>query len=357
MTCPHTVLRQHIPYILPQLSDIYIKNIRCSANVCPEDGRIRPMSSIRILSICICLLLLAACTMPAAPVTPTTDNVQNPAYTAAAETIVAQLTEIAMPFIEPTSTPTPTATPTETPVPSWTPSTTPTPPPTATTDPAAPTATEGPSPTVAPTSDPALDAYAFVPGLGTPGWVDNFDDASNWYFYSDEHIQATMLDGAVELKALTANKKDPWDGWQFADPVGIDGVPENFGLGVSATTGECSGLDRYGLVFRSTQDYKQAYSFGVSCDGKYSLRIWNGETYIMLIPWTVSQTINRGPGQTNYLGVKADGKNITVYVNGVQLVGVQDETFSAGPFGLFIGAVNTDGFTVTFDQAAYWALP
>jgi hypothetical protein len=36
---------------------------------------------------------------------------------------------------------------------------------------------------------------------------------------------------------------------------------------------------------------------------------------------------------------------------------LEDDTFSEGAFGLFVGAVNTAGFTVAFDEVAYWDLP
>jgi hypothetical protein len=36
---------------------------------------------------------------------------------------------------------------------------------------------------------------------------------------------------------------------------------------------------------------------------------------------------------------------------------LEDDTFHQGAFGLFIGAVNTAGFTVQFDNMAYWELP
>jgi hypothetical protein len=75
------------------------------------------------------------------------------------------------------------------------------------------------------------------------------------------------------------------------------------------------------------------------------------------VEWTSSKHILTGPESTNRLGFWADGEKLSVYVNGVLLEEVRDDTYDQGAFGAFIAAAETEGFTVEISEAAYWELP
>ncbi len=130
-------------------------------------------------------------------------------------------------------------------------------------------------------------------------------------------------------------------------------------LEMTATTKSCSGLDRYGLVARSVRNDEgyAGYLYGVSCDGKYSLRIWDGESFTKLIDWTESEHINAGSNETNRIGVIMEGENISLYANGNLIRELRDDTFDEGKFGVFVGSANTEDFTVLVNEVAYWELP
>jgi hypothetical protein len=310
------------------------------------------MRTILLFSTALALLL-SACTMPAVPPPATATSSEGPSYTAAAQTIEAQLTEIALPFVEPSQTPTPTEPVTETLPPTSTPLPTRTPLPSDTLQ---PSNTPKPSATLAPSSTAIVTTPVNTPLpilANKPAWEDTFKDGSNWPLYNDENIQMQITAGGLALTALNANRRDPYDGWMITNQNLKD-----FYLEATTKFGECSSLDRYGLLFRATADGGSGYMAGISCDGKYSLRLWDNEAkkLYMLIPWTPSEKIKQGPGQTNTLGIKAEGDQIGVYVNGEFLNGVQDKTFSAGAFGPFAGAYMTNGFTALFQRIAYWTL-
>jgi hypothetical protein len=299
--------------------------------------------------ICFAVLLGGCLTSPASqPAEPT----PAPGNTSAAQTIEAQLTGIAgtslpTPDSSVTATPTPTETlpPTSTPLPTDTPQ---------------PSDTPEPTPVTALTSaeatlvelTPTLDTYNPKASLGTPDWIDNFDTGDNWPLYNDEHVNMQLKDGSLAMISLVANRKSPWDSWMVTDSVLTD-----FYIELSATPGDCGGLDRYGMVIRANPEATQAYLFGFSCGGEYSLRLWNGEKLFMLQEWQISQFVNKGPSQLNRLGLLARGKTFTLYANDNWLTSVQDETYTEGAFGIFTGAANTDNFTVQFDQMAYWLIP
>jgi hypothetical protein len=314
----------------------------------------KPMSTARTLiglgSLTI-LYILSACNLPASQSTqPTLDTPgDDPDYTSVAFTISAQLTDVenaiarsrnsgnagtpqpsgaansaseTLPF---TSTPLPT----KTPFPSDTP---------------LPSPTIKPSPTAPPTQ-PSDDPKS---GLGEPTWRDNFNNAANWPLYSDEHVEMQIRDGHLEMTALYPDK---WDSWMLTNQR-----PTDFYIEVIATPGECGYLDRYGLLVRAP-DSNQAYLYGFSCDGNYSLRYWNGEKFYLLEKWTPSKHINQGSEETNRLGLWIEGSKLTLYANGNLLTFLEDDSLQEGKIGLFIGAVKTEGFTAFFNEIAYWEIP
>ena len=316
----------------------------------------------------LCFITLSAC-RGAPDSTPQGGNMStqsqsaapDAAYTAAAETIAAQLTEMSIPATQPSSvqdTPGSAASPTSaeakipdsgstlpdttTPQPSNTPLPSDTPTPTNT-----PTITSTPLPTNTPTITPvsANDPRA---SLGTPNGQDTFASAGNWPLYNDEHVQMEVKEDGLYMTSVNADK---WESWMLTESN-----LENFYLEVTATPGECAGWDRYGLLARS-QDASHTYLFGFTCDGKYSLRIWDGLQFTMLVQWTPSEYILAGAGQTNRLGFKAVGSTLSIYANGVLLAEVEDDTYSSGTYGLSSSAFTTPGFTVQFSEVSYWNLP
>ncbi len=292
------------------------------------------------------IFLSPSCNLPLEPtITSTPDT--GAAYTAAAQTIAAQLTAISQPegstaisqtaesTLQPTNGTTPTETfpPTSTPMPTRTPLLTDTPTPTA---------------TLSPSPSPDLSAEDPAVRLGAPDWEDNFQDTTNWPIYTDDHVEMRLADEALYMKALNPDK---YEAWMLSWPFLTD-----FYLEVTATLGECSGADRYGLLARAS-DPMHAYLFGFTCDGKYALRYWNGNSFRALIGWTFSEFILAGKDQTNRLGFLAEGAKISLYANGHLLGEISDETSLQGAFGLFVGAFTTPNFTVKIEKVAYWELP
>ena len=208
--------------------------------------------------------------------------------------------------------------------------------------------TETPTPSPSPLPSPTLAAGDPRSELGTPDFQDNFENADNWAIYSNEHVEMTIENNHLEMKALNADK---WDSWMLAWPV-----LKNFYVEAVISPGKCKGLDHYGLVFRAPDD-KSGYFFTVSCDGQYSLRAWNGARFSYLIDWTKSDAILSGEGTVNRLAVRAEGGVITVIANGQVLGEAHNSTYSEGGVGLFVGATDTPGFTVQVTEFSYWELP
>lgn len=293
-------------------------------------------------------LVLAGCSLLAPPSPATQDPA--PAYTAAAQTIIAQLTQAALPAtdaappVDLTGTPAggnPLETPAQTAQ-----ITTPTvtaPAPTATATAASPTPPPSATPSL-PSTDPLL--Y-----LGEPDFYEPFDSDANWSLYQDEHVSFEVDNGQL---AMTAFNPDYWDGWTLSWP-GIS----DFYLEMIASPQTCSGTDRYGMVVRAqnSDEGYLAYLYGVTCDGRYSLRRWNGSNYVTIVDWTESESIHKGADQGNRIGLMADGKKLSLYANGVLLKEISDDTHLSGKFGVYVGSVRTPDFKVLVEEMAYWELP
>jgi hypothetical protein len=244
----------------------------------------------------------------------------------------------------PTSIP-PTAAPTEAPTlqPTFTSIPTAIPP----TETPKPTPTFTPVPTVAST-DPAV--Y-----LGKSAWKDAFDENRGWAVDTDTFSSASIGNGALTLVA-----KSTMDAWRLAptDSLGNNYVEAMF------TAGVCDPNDHFGLMFRvpvlETAD--QGYQFGITCDGRYLLRKYDGKvgengSMVSLIPWTPSAEIRTGANQTNRIGIMTINDRLIMFINGVLVNEVKDKTYPQGYMGIFLGSRVTKNFTLRVDDLAYWKNP
>ena len=231
---------------------------------------------------------------------------------------------------EPSETPTETLAPSDTPEPSETPTIT-------------PTATEPPF-------DPSAS-------YGAPSLFDSMDTDQNWASSSglpdDDNIRLALGGGRLHVTGKLAN----WDTWWFTARASADVF-----LQMKVDSGSCSGKQAYGLFVRGPQTSGQdvrGYIFTFSCDGNYRLdRLDDTAPYTKeeLIGWTKSPHINAGANETNVIGIRMIGADISLYANGFFLADKDDDEYSAGRFGLFVNAGDSGNYTFEIDELSYWDL-
>ncbi len=292
-----------------------------------------------LLALLVLLFALTACRSEPEEPTPTvTATAAAIELTQAAQTIIAQLTQSAAgaptaTAIPPTATQAPTAT-----IPPPTPTG-----PTPTSSNTSPSTTT-PLPSITPTP-------TYIPGdprgeLGASDWQADFTHSSNWFTFDGENASILRKNGTL---VLTAKNPDIFEIWSLSYPVLSD-----FYLEYTIITGRiCQGRDRYGMVVRAP-DPEEGYLFGVSCDGAFRLRYWDGEEFTMLQDWQESDFIKTGSGVFNRLGIKAEAEKLTLYINGAKLAEVEDDSLSEGKFGAFIKGEGHPGFRVTVTEVLYW---
>ncbi len=210
------------------------------------------------------------------------------------------------------------------------------------------TETPAPSPTAPATLTATLNPGDPAASLGKPSWKDTLDSTKNFYLYENDNTRIEAGDGTLKLTSVTAVG---WVGWTLTYVQ----KPANFYLEGVFKSGDCSGKDLYGLVFRASKE-NAGYFFGVTCDGNYNLyaRDFNNNTNAEIRSYQANSAILQGGGQTNRIGVLANGDKLSLFVNGVLLEDIQDGTYSSGYFGAFVAGNATSGFTAEMDEITLW---
>ena len=182
------------------------------------------------------------------------------------------------------------------------------PPPTESATPTVPTETTTVTPSATVTLTPTTVAGDPRTTLGDPAWRDRFTNSNNWTLGEDSFTEAEIDDDRLVLTGLSST-----DGWRLTWPE-----IQDFYLEATFRTGTCSGNDHYGLMFRVPDRHAadRGYLLGLTCDGRYWLRYWDGDNMDTLAALTVNAAIVQGSNQTNLLGVWADGQTLRLYANG-----------------------------------------
>jgi hypothetical protein len=208
------------------------------------------------------------------------------------------------------------------------------------------TLTTSPSTTISPSA--TLSSTDPKKSLGAPTYTDTLTTGKGWYQTSDDHTIIAAQNGAL---VLTSIQPVSWYSWS----LNFRKVT-NFYLEAVLHVNNCSGSDRYGLVFRAP-DTTQGYFYGLTCDGHYGLSSFDGSSFHTIIANTSSNLILSGSNQTNRVGVMARGDALTLYVNGDKLKEVQDSTYTGeGTYGVFIAGQQTPNFTIELDEISHWVL-
>lgn len=104
-----------------------------------------------------------------------------------------------------------------------------------------------------------------------------------------------------------------------------------------------------GLLCRY-QDDENFYAFVISSDGYYGIHKKQGGTQSLvgLPQMGFDETIQRGHQANDILAV-CQGDQLALFVNGIKLLQVADETFSSGDVGMIAGNFSQPGAEILFD--------
>ena len=157
---------------------------------------------------------------------------------------------------------------------------------------------------------------------------------------------------AVENLSITGNQytwkmtsKKTMGSFSFPDMDTLSDLFVSVDLQVPASSENSS--DQAGIIFRHSQAEKSFYFFGVNPGGTYSLREYDGSSWIDLIPLTVTDRLK--PGQVNHLAVSIQDSQILLVINDTLIDNIQDTDLSEGTagLGLYLAAPGED-VTIVF---------
>jgi hypothetical protein len=268
---------------------------------------------------------IAGCSQLVGPTSPT--PVPEQAYTQAAETILAGLTQNA-----------PTGTATSIPVlPSDTPAHTQTP---------QPTITPLPSATPAPSNTPTHPASAtLLPTatqiIGTVLYEDDFSDQVGWAEQENDDWGMGYAQGGYFIE-VSISHAPVWSvrNQEFEDIL----------LEVNASRSQGPENGYYGLVCRHV-DGANYYALVVSDDGFFGIGlVEDGEKLRFLQEGTAPAGVLNPASSPNQMRADCVGTRLSLYVNGIKLAEVQDDTLDSGESGLLAGTLEQPGLVALFDD-------
>lgn len=229
-------------------------------------------------------------------------------------------------------------------LPEPTPIPTPTPSPTATITPTAtativwfpPTATMTPFPTPEMTPTPDLRPVA-----GDLLLDDSFEDDTQW---STTRSAAGSV--AYGKNELTLAVSEPG-----GSLISFRKTPDlrNFYLEIDALPSLCRGADTYGLLWRSAsaQDF---YRLLLNCNGQIRMERVKDGRFVVIHDWMNSGQLMPGGLLRSRIGVAAEGKEFSVFINDVFQFSFQDPVFEHGALGVFARSQGDTPLTVSFSN-------
>ena len=294
------------------------------------------LRTLLLLLIAGSLIFLSGCRFVTPPAAPTpfvetplpTNEGPEAAYTAAVQTVMAELTKAAM--VEATSTPTviltdtplpltPTPLPTDTPGPSLTPSATPSP-----TASATPTGSSTPQPTV------------------TPELVfqDDFSVVQGWFTAQTDRFSFEYKNGTYQITNNILN-------YPIVSVRSFDYADVQLEVDAARIGGPTNGY--FGLTCRF-KDNGNYYGLVIGSNGFYSiLRLVDGN--ITFLDQGIAKTDKILPGyDVNHLKATCIGNTLSLSANGNKLLEVQDDTYKNGFVGFVVGTTIYPGERVKFDD-------
>ena len=266
---------------------------------------------------------LVGCYAPQPPSTPTI----NPdlLYTAAAQTIIVQVTQAAATLItSPLSTLTPvpptlTLQPTKTPKPSATPS---------------------PIPTLLPSATPTVQ----VTSITVLVFKDDFEQAQGWVALVDKNFSIGYANGGYQITVKMVTVNSPV--YSIREEVFSDVRLE---VDEVSATGPMNSY--FGLLCR-VGDGSNYYRFVIGRDGNYDIGKRVDSKYSSLGSGLNTDIIHSSG--INHIRADCAGSMLTLYVNNQKLLEVQDNTFTKGDVGIVVGTKTEPGADILFDNFAIW---
>jgi len=167
------------------------------------------------------------------------------------------------------------------------------------------------------------------------------DEDSGWNTSTDEYGSVEYADGGFRF-FVNETQYDYWSipNLDFTDVhIEVDGK-------------KLAGPDDndFGIICRY-QDEQNFYAFLISSDGYYGIsKMQDGEHNVIGTDGMQYTDLIRTGSATNRIGADCIGSRLVLYVNGDELLEIEDADFSKGDIGLLAGTFDSPGVDILFDN-------
>jgi S1-C subfamily serine protease/tRNA A-37 threonylcarbamoyl transferase component Bud32 len=161
------------------------------------------------------------------------------------------------------------------------------------------------------------------------GWSTSTNKETSRRYENGQFVIEVAVEGTIAWSTLDQ---------EYAD---VDFEVETIKLGGPDDNG-------FGVILRY-QDRDNFYLFEISSDGFYQMGLFENDEWTTLVDWTKTDLIN--PGDRNVIAAEAQGNRFTLFINGVEVDQVYDDTFGAGTVGLAAETMSEPNVSIGFDSA------
>jgi hypothetical protein len=189
---------------------------------------------------------------------------------------------------------------------------------------------------------PAMQAEQPEPQPGTVLFSDDFSrPPGGWGIWNREGALVDYYSGGLRIKV----QEPQYDFWSVAGKTISDAQIE-----VDAIKLDGPDDNSFGLICRY-QDRSNFYMLVASSDGYYGIAKLKEGRHSMIGSEQLQYSSAIIQGQAlNRLRADCVGQRLSLYVNGQQLISVEDADFSAGDVGVLAGAYDVTDVDILFDN-------
>ena len=215
-----------------------------------------------------------------------------------------------------------------------------------------------PSPTPIPPSGTPTFTATPAPSLLTPTpdlpgllagilYRDDFEDNQGWDLKDSQVGGISLFQGRLALAVRRSGAT------LFA--VAPSPEFEDFFVEVHLKAELCADADEFGLMVRMNP-LGDHYRFTLNCIGQARFaRVQQGVAFNLLPPTETHAAISGAPAE-NRLGLLAVGRDLRLFINGLEVFFLRDAALSRGGLGLIARSAAGGQLTVSFDHLAVYGL-
>lgn len=172
----------------------------------------------------------------------------------------------------------------------------------------------------------AIAQSATATAWAKPFYTQNFTSAQDWEWLDSDGVGFVGENGKMRGNATGLLTAWTLAGQSFSD------------IKIDVNIRKINGTNNNQIgVFCNATDTRHFYAFVIGTDQTYSIWKQSGDDEETLAGWANSSIINEGVSENNVTAICNSG-NLSLWVNGIELVSVYDSSYAQGDVGIILGS-------------------